>query len=60
MAESPCGRVRTPPQRVVDAPSEPPPNRHCTIGEDAFTQQHGSPRSGTPSRSVRAPSQGAP
>eukprot|EP00969_Alexandrium_andersonii_P373747 15484725-Alexandrium_andersonii.AAC.1 len=51
MADSPSGQGADPiPQRLTGAPSEPSPNGHRTMGEDAFTQQLGAPQSGAPSR----------
>eukprot|EP00969_Alexandrium_andersonii_P093567 4132629-Alexandrium_andersonii.AAC.1 len=50
----PTGAERPTPQRLLGAPSSPPQSRRRTMDEVAFTQRHGSPRSGTPSGFVEA------
>eukprot|EP00969_Alexandrium_andersonii_P256883 11356630-Alexandrium_andersonii.AAC.1 len=40
LADSPRGRKRwTPRRRLSGAPSEPPPNGHCAVGESALTER---------------------
>eukprot|EP00969_Alexandrium_andersonii_P099568 4392358-Alexandrium_andersonii.AAC.1 len=46
----PAGKGGPPPQRLIGAPSKPPPSGRQSRGECVFTQQLGAPPSRGPSR----------